>query len=502
MRIGTILLQHESNTFIQDPTTIEDFQADTLLTGRAMQERFLDSHHEGGGFFAGLAKASAAHHESIDAVPIFAAKALPKGAVTSATFDELMARLFEQLDAVGELDGILAGPHGALVAESQPDGDGYWLRELRQRVGPAIPIISTIDPHANLSRAMVENCDAAIAYRSNPHLDQRARGLEAAGLMVSTLKGDVRPTMAAAMPPLAINIERQMTTEAHLRPLYDLANQQLTLPGVLSNSVVLGFPYADVEEMGSAVISITDNDQQNAQQTVNQLADYLWLQREDFRGQMISVDAALTHCASLQGPICLLDMGDNVGGGSAADGTFLLQAIHERQLSRAFVCIFDPEAVAAAERGGIGATLRMTIGGKTDDQHGPSLTASFVVRSFSEGKFSESEVRHGGMKKFDQGRTAIVETEHGMTVMLTSRRMIPFSLEQLRSCGLAPTSFHVLVAKGVNAPVAAYREVCPHLIRVDTSGSTRADMTQLEFKQRRHPMFPFEEMQGDAFENA
>src|SRR5690606_28921463 len=103
------------------------------------------------------------------------------------------------------------------------------------------------------------------------------------------------------------------------------------------------------------------------------------------------------------------------------------------------------------------------------------------VRSLHDGKFRESQVRHGGFSEFDQGPTAVAVTNHGLTVMLTSRRMVPFSLQQLISCGLDPSSFHILVAKGVNAPVAAYAEVCQHFIRVNTLGSTCADMTRLPF---------------------
>jgi len=298
--------------------------------------------------------------------------------------------------------------------------------------------------------------------------------------------------MHAVFPPLAINIERQMTGESPLRELCELADRQLLLSGVLSNSVVLGFPYADVAEMGSAVIAVTDNDLPRAKELAAELATRLWNEREDYRGRMIGVEAALDECAQYGDPVCLLGMGDNVGGGSAADGTFLAQAIHARAVGPAFVCLYDPEAVKLAEAAGEGSRISLSIGGKTDDQHGPSLTAEFTVRSFHEGKFRESQVRHGGFTEYDQGRTSILETDSGLTVMATSRRMVPFSLQQLVSCGLDPAGFRILVAKGVNAPLAAYREVCPHFIRVNTPGSTCADMTQLPFRNRRRPLFPFE----------
>ncbi len=493
MRVGILVLQHESNTFIQQPTTLQDFEQETLLEGDPIREKFESSHHEVGGFFEGLRQHNeTSPGEAIEAVPIFAARALPSGAVTTDAFEELLRRMFNRLSAAGKLDGMLVAPHGAMVAESHGDADGHWLSRLREQVGPDLPIIGTIDPHCNLSPAMVESCDALTAYRSNPHLDQRQRGLEAASLMVRTLRGEIRPTVRAEFPPLAINIERQLTSEPHLQPLYELADRQLESDKVLTNSIVLGFPYSDVAEMGSATICVTDDDAELAGNSAKELADWLWNHREDVVGQMISIEEALARAANASGPVCLLDMGDNVGGGSAADGTFLAHAIREGGCSDAFVCLYDPESVHIAQQAGVGASVELSVGGKVDDQHGLPLTASFRVRSMHDGRFSESQVRHGGYTQFDQGLTVVVETDPKMTVMLTTKRMTPFSLQQIISCDLDPSRFRILVAKGVNAPVAAYREVCSDLIRVNTPGSTCADMLQLDFKSRRQPLFPFE----------
>ena len=158
----------------------------------------------------------------------------------------------------------------------------------------------------------------------------------------------------------------------------------------------------------------------------------------------------------------------------------------------AFVCISDPEVVRQVEGTRAGGRLSLRIGGKTDDLHGLPLEARFTVVSLHEGRFVETERRHGGFETMDQGRTAVLRTERGLTVMVTSRRVPPFSLVQLTSCGLDPASFNLLVAKGVHAPAAAYETVCRELVRVNTPGVTCADMTRLEYEHRRRPMFPFE----------
>ncbi len=487
MRIGIIAFLHESNTFSRQPTTVDSFRQNLLLTGESIREALSEAHHEVGGFFGGLAAAD------VEAVPLFAARALPSGTIPARDFEVLVAQLLETVHNSGPLDGILVAPHGATVSEQHPDADGYWLSELRTAVGPELPIIGTLDAHANLSSLMVESCDALISYRTNPHLDQRERGIEAANLMVRTVRHEITPTMSAVFPPMAISIERQCTEEPHLQPLYKTADAQLQIDGVLSNSILLGFPYADVAEMGSAVIVVTNKNKQLADQLSQDLAEKMWDMRHNFSSEFTSVSEALKQCEGSAERICLLDMGDNVGGGSSADGTELLSAIHSKCIGPAFGCLYDPEAVAICEQADVGSRLKISIGGKTDELHGSPMEIEVTIRSLHDGKFREPLPRHGGITEFDQGRTAICETGSGLTLMLTSLRMVPFSLQQLISCGLDPEGFRILVAKGVNAPIAAYRDVCETFIRVNTKGSTCADMTRLSYQHRRRPMFPFEQ---------
>jgi microcystin degradation protein MlrC len=189
----------------------------------------------------------------------------------------------------------------------------------------------------------------------------------------------------------------------------------------------------------------------------------------------------------------LLDMGDNVGGGSPGDGTILADALLRHRLGPGLVVIFDPESVWHTEAAGVGNRLCLRVGGKTDHRHGLPLDGEFVVRGLFNGRFEESQVRHGGIRAYDQGRSSVLETADGLlTLLLTGRRMAPFSLGQLTSCGLDVSRFRAVVAKGVHAPVAAYAPVCRYLIRVNTPGVTTADMASLDYRYRRRPLYPFE----------
>ena len=486
MRVGIIALLHESNTFVAGRTPLQRFEEDLLLTGTAIRERLADTHHEVGGFFTQLAE------EQIEAVPIFAARATPSGVMERPAAQALVERLLAELRTTGPLDGLLVAPHGAAVAESEPDFDGFWLNQVRDTVGPTLPVIGTLDLHANVSPRMVMATNALVSYRTNPHLDQHARGREAAAILARTLRNEIRPTTAAAFPPIVVNIESQATSESPCRELIAVAGEIRRRPKVLSVSLNLGFPYSDVLEMGASAIVVTDNDMALARQTVEELVGWWWDHRADFRGKLTNVPDAVSLAATALGPVCLLDMGDNVGGGSPADGTLLAHELIRQRVGPAVVCLFDPDSVKHAMTAGVGASLELAIGGKTDNRHGPPLLGRVTVDGLFDGKFEEPEVRHGGIHRYDQGPTAVVKTVHGLTLVLTSRRTPPFSLRQLTAFGIDPQRFHVLVAKGVHAPVAAYAPVCKTMLRVNTPGLTSADLTQFDYRHRRQPLYPFE----------
>lgn len=486
MRIGLIALLHESNTFAAESTSLDSFRRDILVSGNDVLETFQAAHHEVGGFISGL------RNQNATPVGIFAGRALPSGTICADTHNLLVRQMLENLHEAGPLDGILVAPHGATVSQNYPDADGMWLSRLREVVGPEMPIIGTLDPHANLSPAMVAATDALLAYQTNPHIDQFDRGQQAARLMVETVAGRIAPKQAAAFPPLAFCIERQCSSESPARELLAQFESTRLARSLLDVSLFYGFPYADVAEMGAAVLCISDGDEELARHSSGDLANLLWERRVETIGRYCDVTSAIDQALNMEGPVCLLDMGDNIGAGSAADGTWIAHALMARNVSRAFVALCDAAAVARAFEVGGGSSLQLTIGGARSEFDGQPLQGEFYVQSLHPGKFSESEARHGGKTEFEMGPTAIVRSASGLTIQVTTHRTAPWSIGQLTHCDLDPTKFQIIVAKGVNAPIAAYQEICSHFIRVDTPGTTTANMEHLAFENRRHPMYPFE----------
>ena len=198
------------------------------------------------------------------------------------------------------------------------------------------------------------------------------------------------------------------------------------------------------------------------------------------------------------GPVTLLDVGDNVGGGSPADGTLILQELIRTGSGPALVVLFDPAAVQACVAAGVGTEVSLRVGGKSDDLHGPPIPIRGRVRCLHDGAFVEDEPRHGGARFNNQGLTALVETREGHAMVLTSLRMAPMSLEQVLSLGIKPKSYRILVAKGAIAPVAAYEPVSSRMIYVDTPGITSANPDSLRLPLPSPP--PLSIRAGDGLE--
>jgi microcystin degradation protein MlrC len=486
VRIGILGFAHESNTFVSVPTTLQRFSEGGIHRGKGIIDRWKGSHHELGGFIAG------SEANGFVAVPLMYSSATPGGPLTDTAFETILGEMIGLLEKDEELDGLLLALHGAMVAEGYSDADGEIVSRIREVFGDK-PIVMTLDCHANVSSKMVDNVTATILYRTNPHVDQRERGLEAAGLIARTVRGQIHPVQALEKPPMVVNISKQYTGRQPARGLIQDAERVMRQPGVLSASVGLGFAFADTEKMGASFIVVADGDVKRARRQARWMARRAWDRRSEFLGDLPSPAEAVRKAAvSPVHPVVLMDVGDNVGGGSPADSTILLKELVHQRVNDGLIVLRDPEAVERCVRAGVGNELTLDVGGKSDDKHGQPVCIRGRVRTLSDGKFVDERPRHGGQRFYDQGTTAVVETPERHTIVLTSLRMPPFSLEQILSLGIKPENKRVIVVKGVIAPRAAYEPIAKEIITVDTPGSTSANLMHFEYRHRRRPLYPFE----------
>src|SRR3990172_12720750 len=275
MKIALAGLMHESNTFSPVRTDRRAFEAGSLKAGDELLAEWKDAHHEMGGFIAGAARFA------YEPVPLVMAWATPSGMVADEVLDEVVGHIVSELRRRGDVDGLLLALHGAMVAQSYPDADGEVLRRLRAAVGDRFPIVVTLDYHANVSEALVERATAVVIYKTYPHVDQRERGVQAARILVETIRGEIRPTTAIAKPPVIINLICQERPREPIRSIMaDLAALE-NRPGVLAANLAAGFAYADVPQMGPALVIVTDGDAELARREADRLAERIWSLRAE-----------------------------------------------------------------------------------------------------------------------------------------------------------------------------------------------------------------------------
>lgn len=485
-RIAIAGLLHESNSFSSVKTEYSDFQ---IRRGPEIISEWELSNHEVAGYIAGAGK------YDFELVPTMVAQATPSGPVTAAAFKQLTDELIASLRKAGQIDGILLALHGAMVTESEPHGDAEVLRLLRSAFGEKLPVVVTHDFHANVPPEVVQRSTALITYKENPHVDQRERGLKAAEILSATIAGKVKPVQKLEKPPMLYNIRFQHTNVAPLRPIVDATRELEKKPGILAASVSGGYQYADVPWVGPSAIVVTDGDIRLAEEEAKRLSEMLWSTRGKLTLQLPEPAAAVKLAdAETSFPVVLVEMGDNIGGGSPGDSTFMLSELVRQNVKGWFVAIADAAAVKQAVAAGVGGTFKASVGGKTDRLHGDPVQIEGRVKSLCDGRFIETAPRHGGQRYFNQGLTAVIEVS-GSTpdipslLMLTTKQQVPFSLHQLISCGVYPERQRILVVKAAIAFRAAYEPVAKRIIEVDTGGVTAVNPKRFTFKRARRPLF-------------
>lgn len=484
MRIAVAGFMHESNTFAPLPADLARFREGSLTYGDAVIPIWQEAHHEVGGFIEGAGKFG------YELVPVAMAWATPAGPVSDEFFNHFTDALCTGLK-LARADGVLLALHGAMVTPTYPDADAETLRRVRAAIGPNTPLAVTLDFHGNIGASMAESANALVGYQTYPHVDQRQRGVVAAELLTRMVKGEVRLVSHVAKPPMLLNLLGQDTAREPMAGLMRHAREIETRPGILSVSLMAGFPYADVPDMGASVIVVADGDRAKAKAAADELANAMWQVREQLN--VVSPEPAeavrrALACETL--PALLIDLGDNIGGGSAGDGTVLLMELLKQRAKGFVVVMHAPAAVAQAKDAGVGGTVEVKVGGSTGPLHGPPVTVRGLVRSLHDGKWLEAEARHGGRRQNDQGHTAVIDLADGNLLVVNTLRTPPFSLGQLTSLGIDPRAMKAIVVKAAVAYKAAYAPIGGTIIEVDTPGLTAINAARFEYKRIARPMYP------------
>ncbi|MEM7251221.1 MAG: M81 family metallopeptidase [Pseudomonadota bacterium] len=479
-------LWHETNTFSSVKADYQAFVDDALLRGDEIFDEYRESSATVAGFIA------AADTLGFELVPLVHARTGPIGTITHDAFERILDEMCGALTRHA-WDGLLVANHGAAVSECFQAADREILKRIRGVVGDELPIGLALDLHANIDRDLIALSTVTTVYQTNPHTDAKCRGFECAHLLYRTVMGEIVPTQWLETPPVVINITKQTTTLEPMRSLIADAQLAVSEANIVSTSVVQGYPYADVEAMGMSFLAISDNDSSAAEAAARWMAGRAWDRRSDFEVDIMSIDAALDRVVQADAhPVVLMDVGDNILGGSSGDSTVIAARARERGIESILQTVYDPDAVQRCCLAGVGDFIVLTIGGKTDRWHGESLSVSGWVRTIATGEYEDPGPTHGGFRFFNDGVRVVFETEDGLTFLLTSRRSSNLTRVQMYSVGLAPERFRAVIAKGVVSPRPAYEPIAAAIVLVNTPGLTSADLASFTYQNRRRPLYPFE----------
>jgi microcystin degradation protein MlrC len=481
MRLVTGGIMHETHTFSVEPTPLHVWE---IARGEECLA-YAGANHSLGGVIDGC--------RAVDAklVTTFYANATASGPVDRDTFERLLSELTVGIADALPADGVVLTLHGAMVAEGIADADLEILRRVRDVTGPDLPIAVTLDLHANTSPDLVELATVIVGYDTYPHVDINERAQEAVTLLTRTINREIKPTMGYAHPPL-MPVPQAMNTSVHpFSTLFDRVFGLETAGDVLSVTLAGGFAYADTPAAGLSVIVTTDDDRERAHLIASEIARSAWNLRNDMVVANVPVPEAVSQAMAYpEGPVVLVDVGDNIGGGTPGDGTVILAELLRQGAQGAVVVLADPEAVKIAQAAGVGARVSLIAGGNVDRLHGEPVQVEGTVRNIGNGQWIHDGPENAGVL-VDHGPVAVIDVA-GNLVVLESIKTAPGDLQQLKSIGIEPAEQRILVVKAAIRWRGGYLPITRHHIDVDTPGLGSVNLENFDFRHVARPVFPLD----------
>ena len=498
MKLLLATMKHETNTFSPVPTPIERFHADgRLLVGDDAIEFYSGT----GTAIGGCLDVAAAAGARVD-VPV-AADGWPSGPVRDEAYEELAGRVCEAVRR-GGYDGILLDLHGAMVTETHDDGEGELLRRIREIDGRS-PVAVSLDMHANVSPEMVSRIDILCGYQTYPHLDEKQTGLRAARMLVDTIRGKRHPTLAWGAIPMLPHVMAQSSFDQPNRGLQRRC-RQIAERGALDASLFTGFPHADTRFAGLSAVVVTDDDRHLAAELRNEMLQEAWSERSNFvfavepLQDSVSRARNLVAGANLDKPVFLLDHYDNAAsGGSMRHATVLREIVRQGLPDVVFFAMFDPDAVAEAQRAGLHQRVTVQFPETGTAGGGEPFAFEGVVTCLSNGRaFARDDERSGLL--IEMGPSAVISSG-SVDVVVVSMPMEPYDIACFRPFGIDPAAKRFVALKSRVHWRAAFESMAAAFIPCAGSGACTSDYNELDFQNVRRPIFPLDPDTGFVIES-
>jgi len=495
------LIKHETNTFSPIPTPLSSFgHGEGPAFGDAARARFEDTNTP---MAAYLDLARRAQAEIVTPV---AAESWPSSKASRATFETLLRPLEDAVRA--GCDAVMLDLHGAMVIEDCDDAEGEIVRRLRA-IAPLVPIAVTLDYHTNLSATLVDNATVIAGYKTYPHVDMYEAGKLAGGILVGALDGGVEPVMAWGWKPLIASVMRHAPEDGPSGDILAFARRMEADGTVLAATLLPSFPHADTPYTGVSAIVVGDaryGGREHARAVCTHMLKMAWDRRVEyeFRAPPLAESVAAAKAYGLANPgapVLLIDHCDNCGSGGTQDVMTVVAEILKQELDDVAIApIRDPESVALMIDAGVGQSVRLALGGKTDmpsiNLHGAPLMVEGRVQAITDGEFVITGPMYTGVRTY-LGRTAILEVGNERAraqIVVTERPHEPFDVGVFTHAGIDPRKKRYLMLKSRIHYRAGFKPLAARIVECAGAGVTNADLSIYPYRKLTRPIFPLDPM--------
>lgn len=483
-RIAVGGFHHETNCFVKPATDFAYFaehrDRPPLVRGQAVLEWLGNTSFALSGFLGEMGEAHAY-------APLVWTSGGAGGMVTRDAFERIAGEMVGRLSEALPVDAVYLDLHGAAVTEDFEDAEGELLRRVRACVGDRVPVVISLDYHANVTKQMVEMTDGLVGYWTYPHVDRVETGQRAARVMKTILEHGRPSGRALRRLPFLIPLNSQCTLVDPSKAIIARSAQLERGDQVLNVSYLAGFPPADLEECGPSVI-VHAYTQERADALADELAQEIERNESNFSTPLLEPDEAVREAMRIARnatkPVVIADTQDNPGAGGAGDTTGLLEALVRNDAQGAVLGIFfDAEAAAAAHKAGEGAEIRIALGGK----HGPEgvqpYSGTFRVTRLGDGRMRTTGPSVGG-RNIDLGPMALL-TLGGVSVVVSSKRMQAHDQAPFRHLGVEPKDQKILALKSTVHFRADFEPIAETVLVAVAPGGHVIDPTKYPYRRVR-----------------
>jgi microcystin degradation protein MlrC len=349
---------------------------------------------------------------------------------------------------------------------------------VRAAVGE-IPIFVTLDLHANEDHELSDAADAVFIIKRYPHYDTTLQGERAARVMIKTIRGQYKPTMATRKPGVITPSVFQGTGVSPAMEIMERARRWENQRKDAYVSVAFGFAYADVPDVGATVMVVTNDDQNLADQIADDMSDYIWRHRHEFAGKKLpktEEGVALAIQAAREGktPVVVADHSDRTGGSTH----ILEELIEQGAVNFCIATLRDERALEKiAAEFEQGDTIAIDLGGYSDEFAGNPVRIEGTIEYLGKRRSETVAVLNFG------ANNRVILTQH-LTQITTPDIFDPLGIP-LEELDIIVLKSRVHFRRGFHETGLAGA-----IFEVDAPGLGPADLTVLPYKNIPKNIYP------------